>query len=382
MNEYFNIMRRCTRCILPETFPGIEFDENGVCNYCTSYKPVNVFGEEEFKRVLSSYRNKGKKYDCIVPVSGGRDSAFVLHQIVIKYKIRAIAVMIDIGDHTPEAIQNIKRMAEILNVDYMVLKDEKAIENSKQNLKKNLHTWLKNPSINLIIPIITLGDKTMNWRLYEYAEKNKIPLIIGGTVVGSSSFEQEHFKTGYLGVFPDERGIYSTYDKIKLAILFGYEYLKNPYYFHWSSFKEGLKGFYVYFFANLLKPKNVHMIGFFDYIYWNEKEILATIIEDLNWKGVSDTTTTWRVHDKSSALYNYLYCKLVGFTEHDEMYSKMIRENQISRSESLERCISDHKPRIPSLMNIFKELEVNKEQMDEVLEKYRVKLLIQINKVV
>lgn len=54
-------MRRCNRCILPETFPGIEFDEYGVCNYCRTYEPVKVFGEEKLKERLEEYRNKGKK---------------------------------------------------------------------------------------------------------------------------------------------------------------------------------------------------------------------------------------------------------------------------------------------------------------------------------
>lgn len=378
IEEFFTNMRRCSKCILPETFPGIEFNENGTCNYCLNYEPVEVYGENALVRVLSKYRNKGAEYDCIVPVSGGRDSAFVLYQIVKKYKLHAIAVMIDVGDHTKEASWNLKRMTEILNVELEVLKDEKAIEKSKRNLKMNFHAWLKNPSINLIVPIITLTDKTINWQLYKYAEENKIPLIIGGNVVGNSNFEQEHFKTGYLGVFPDERGVYSTYDKIRLAFLFGYEYMKNPRYFHGSSIKELAKGFYVYFFVNLHQPKGIDMLGFFDYIYWCEKEILSTIREELDWKGVSNTTTTWRIHDRSSSLYNYLYYNLVGFTEHDEMYSKMIREGHISRDEALKRCMSDHEPRITLLMNILEELEVRKEEVDEALEEYREELLKKI----
>lgn len=376
--EYFTNMKRCTKCILPETFPGIEFNENGVCNYCLNYDPVKVFGKEEFERVLSKYTNKGGKYDCVVPVSGGRDSAFVLYRIVKKYKIRAVAVMIDVGDHTQEAIRNLKRMTDILNVEYVVLKDEKAVEKSKRNLKKNFHAWLKRPSISMIIPILTVAGKTMNRKLYKYAEEKKISLIMGGILVGNSSFEQDHFKTGYLGVFPDERGIYSTYAKIRLAFLFGCEYMKNPYYLRMSSLKEGVNAFFAYFFGNLHKPNCIDMLGLFDYIYWSEKEILSTITEELDWKGASDTTTTWRVHDKYSSLYNYLYYNLVGFTEHDELYSKMIREEQISREEALKRCMSDHEPRIPSLMDIFEELDITKEQVDEVLGEYRVELLKKI----
>jgi len=367
-------MRRCSKCVLPETFPGITFDENGVCNYCLNYEPVKVLGEPELEKILSQCRNKGEKYDCIAPISGGRDSAFVLHQIVKKYRVRALALTVDSGFITPEGIRNINRMTEILNVEHVFLRDEKRIEVAKRNVKEKFQGWLRKPSINTVVPVLNSGDKTMNLRMYNYARENKIPLVIGGNNIGNSSFEQEHWKTGFLGVFPDEHGIYSKYDRIRLLFLFGLEYLRNSSNFHIPILKEYVEGAAVYFFESLLRPRGVKSIGFFDYIYWNEKEILTTIYNELDWQGASDTTTTWRVDDEAYPLMNYIYYKLVGFTEHDEMYSKMIREGQISRDEVLKRCISDHKPRIPSLMRSFKALEVTKEEVDEALEKYREKL--------
>jgi hypothetical protein len=210
--------------------------------------------------------------------------------------------------------------------------------------------------------------------MYKYAKENKIPLVMGGNNIGNSSFEQEHWKTGFLGVFPDNRGMYSTYDKIKLTFLLGFEYLRNPSNLHLPILKEYLEGASVYFFESVLKPKGVDSLGFFDYIYWNEKEIVATITKELDWKGASDATTTWRIDDAAYPLMNYLYYKLVGFTEHDEMYSKMIREGQISREEALERCLADHESRWihgDRLLGSLEELEVSKEQVDEVLEEYR-----------
>jgi hypothetical protein len=114
------------------------------------------------------------------------------------------------------------------------------------------------------------------------------------------------------------------------------------------------------------------------YIYWDEKKILSTILKEAGWKGAADTTATWRVDDSAYPLINYMYHTLVGFTEHDEFYSKMIREGQLTRKEALERCLSDQKPRLPSLHRTFGELDVTKEQVDDLLEKYRTKLLGQI----
>jgi len=130
----------------------------------------------------------------------------------------------------------------------------------------------------------------------------------------------------------------------------------------------------------LQKPRDVETLGFYDYVYWNEKEVVSTIFNELGWSGASDTTATWRIDDYAYPLIDYMYLQLVGFNEFDEHYSKLIREGQISRDEALEKCMSDHAPRIPSLFRIFEELDVTKEQVDEVLEKYRVKLLGKIIK--
>lgn len=381
IEEYFTNMIRCTKCILPETFPGIEFNENGVCNYCLNYEPVKVFGEKEFKKVLSKYRNKGEKYDCIVPISGGRDSSFVLHQMVKRYKMRVLTLTVDSGALLPEGYRNIKRVTEVLNVEHVWLKDEKQIETAHKNTKIKFHGWLKKPSINTIVPVLNSGDKTMNLRMYRYAKENRIPLVMGGNIIGNSTFEQEHWKTGFLGVFPDEHGVYSTPDKIRLSFLFWLEYLKNPSNYRIPILKEYLEGASVYFFESVLKPKGVDSLGFYDYIYWNEKEVVTTVTEELDWKGASDATTTWRIDDAAYPLMNYLYYKLVGFTEHDEMYSKMIREGQIAREEALERCLADHESRWihgPRLLSSLEELEVSKEQVGEVLEEYREEFLKKI----
>ena len=379
-DEIFHDMRRCTRCILPETFPGIEFDENGVCNYCLDYEPMKVYGEEAVEKVLSEYRNNGAKYDCLVPISGGRDSAFVLHQMVKRYKMRVLALTVDSGAILPEGYRNIERATEVLGVDHAWIKDENHIETAKKNTKIKFQAWLKKPSIHTIVPTLNAGDKTMNLRIYRYAEQNGIPLVLGGNNVGNSSLEQEHFKTGFLGVFPDERGMYSASDRLKLSFLLGLEFVKNYRNFHWSVFKEYLGGAYVYFFESISKPKGVRPLGFYDYIYWNEKEVVSTIHNELDWQGASDTTATWRVDDAAYPLIDYLYLKLVGFNEFDEFYSKLIREGQIPRDEALKRCLSENAPRIPSLMRTFEELEVTKEQVDEAVDKYRVRLLRKILK--
>ena len=377
--DFLFSLRKCSRCLLPETFPGIYFDGEGVCNYCRNYERVKVFGEEALLRSLEKYRGKGKKYDCIVAISGGRDSAFVLHQIVRKYNMRTLALTVDSGFITEEGHRNIRAITEALGVDHVYLRDDEHIRASWRNLKIMFHAWLKKPSINMIVPALNAADKTMNLQIYRYARENGIPLVIGGNNIGNCSFEQEHFKTGYMGVFPDERGNYAMFDKVKLTTFFAWEFLKNPGHYHWSVIQSYVSGALVYFFESILKPPEVDTLGFYDYIYWNENEILSTITK-IGWKGAGDTTATWRIDDMMYPLIDYIYLRLVGFNEFDEFYSKLIREGQISREEALKRCIIDRIPRPSILFYLLERLGVSKGELDEVLDKYRTQLLPKILK--
>ena len=338
---------------------------------------MKILGEKELEKVLSQYRNKGGKYDCIAPISGGRDSAFVLHQMVKKYKMRTLALTVDSGFILPEGYRNIKRVTEALNVEHVFLRDENKIEIARENCRIKFQGWLNKPSIHTIVPVLNSGDKTMNLRMAKYAKKNNIPLIMGGNVLGNCTIEQEHWKTGYLGVFPDEHSVYTLPDRVRLILLFLLEYLKNTSNFRLPILKEYITGTLVYFFESQLRPRGVRFVGFWDYIYWNEKEILSTVFNELDWQGAPDHTTTWRIDDSAYPLMNYLYHELVGFTEHDEMYSKMIREGQITRDEGLKRALVDHESQWihgPRLLTSLEELRATKEQLDEVLKKYKEKL--------
>ena len=148
--NFFKNIKRCNRCILPETFPGISFDSDGICNYCINHKPIKVLGKDALQKKISYYRGKGKKFDCIVPFSGGRDSTYVLCQMVKKYHMKVLSLTVDSGAILPEGYENIKNAAEELNVPHIWLKDEKQIRISAKNMRKKFSGWIRYPSINTI----------------------------------------------------------------------------------------------------------------------------------------------------------------------------------------------------------------------------------------
>jgi hypothetical protein len=120
--------RRCTRCILPAEYPGISFDDEGVCNFCRDYRPGHRnLGREALLELLRSVPRSGD-YDCVVPLSGGKDSTFILYYAVRELGLRPIAVSYDSGFQTDFARENVRRACETLRVPLVPVKAPEATQ--------------------------------------------------------------------------------------------------------------------------------------------------------------------------------------------------------------------------------------------------------------
>lgn len=118
--------RVCTRCIYDDRVPMIYFDEDGVCNYChqlegliEEYGTGQPEGAAEFERLLEEIKTAGKnkQYDCIIGVSGGTDSSYLVHKAVKDWGLRPLAVHYDNTWNSAIATQNIAKVLLPLDVD-------------------------------------------------------------------------------------------------------------------------------------------------------------------------------------------------------------------------------------------------------------------------
>jgi N-acetyl sugar amidotransferase len=117
-------MRRCSRCIYPESIPAIAFDENGVCNYCHTHDaleaeyPIGEAGAQRLKEIADEIREagRGKRYDVIVGVSGGCDSSYMLYK-AMELGLRPLAVHFDNTWDSTIAVQNIHNALKKLDID-------------------------------------------------------------------------------------------------------------------------------------------------------------------------------------------------------------------------------------------------------------------------
>ena len=104
-------MKRCSSCILPETHPNITFDNEGVCNYCKSHQKIQYLGSSRLEEDLAKYKTGNGKYDCLVPISGGKDSTYVLYQLSNVFGMRALAYNYDNCLTHPQAQENVRSVA-------------------------------------------------------------------------------------------------------------------------------------------------------------------------------------------------------------------------------------------------------------------------------
>jgi hypothetical protein len=332
-------LKRCTKCILPETMPYISFDKDGVCNYCKNYKLRNVpRPKEELFKLVEPYRRSNQD-ECIVPFSGGRDSCFGLHLIVKELKMKPITYTYDWGMVTDLGRRNISRMCAELGVENIIVADD--ITKKRKNIELNLRAWLNSPHLGMI-SILTAGDK----HFFRHVETIKRQTGIGLNLWGVNPLEVTHFKAGFLGVPPDfeEKRVYShgwmkqlRYQKLRLGAM-----MKSPGYFN-SSLWDTISGEYYRSFTE--KTDYYHI---FDFFRWDEEEVDKTLIS-YDWELAPDTNTTWRIGDGTAAFYNYIYYLVAGFSEHDTFRSNQIREGQMTREKALELVEDENQPRYQNI---------------------------------
>jgi len=111
-------MKYCIQCLFPDTKPELDFDENGVCDACRSAEQKEKIDwdkrKNDLREILEKYRSKnGSKYDCIIPVSGGKDSHYQAHIIKNEFGLNPLLVSFHPRDFTElgrKNIENIKNM--------------------------------------------------------------------------------------------------------------------------------------------------------------------------------------------------------------------------------------------------------------------------------
>ena len=333
-------LRRCTRCILPETYPYVDFDANGVCHYCRTWQTIRVKGAQALRDAVEPYRSTDGSPDVIVAFSGGRDSSYGLHYVKNVLGMNPVAFTYDWGMVTDLARRNQARVCGKLGVEHIIRSAD--ITAKRRYVRKNVQAWLRRPEVGMVT-LFMAGDKEFYSCARELRKETGIPLVIFCT---GNMIEDAPYKTGLMGVRQDDHGNVLTKMSLrnKAAMLWYHakQYALNPRYFN-ESLYDTWNAFWQTF---VVKDDFLYL---YQYIDWHEDTIVDTIRREYDWEIATDTTTTWRIGDGTAAVYNSIYQTIAGFTEDECMLANMVREGHLTRDEALRRAIEYSKPRWPSI---------------------------------
>lgn len=243
----------CARGVWDESVPGIEFDESGVSNYALLFDSlVNEYPRGEVGKLIWDEKverikrqGKDKKYDCIIGVSGGTDSCYLLHLAKSQYGLRPLAVNLDNGWSSDTAVKNIKKVTSKLNIDLITyVIDYEEIRDLLRVFMLGRIPWIDAPT-----------DLAIKAVLYRIASKEKIKYVFRGNDFRSEGTQPIEWTGGDDKVL---KYLHKKYGRTRLKTYPNYTLLNLIYY----GFIKGIKSIYPYY--NL------------DYQKKNAQEILKT----------------------------------------------------------------------------------------------------------
>ena len=329
-------MNRCTNCVLPEQTPNISFDDHGVCNYCDTYQPVSYEGEAAFLEELSRFRGKGDKYDCLVPISGGRDSSYVLLRMVKDFGLRVLAVNYENPFTVPQARKNIENAARTLGVE--VIHFSNGDRNHVMTFKQTVQAWLKRPS-PAAIPIVCIGCKPAWWHIYRVARRYRIPLIVSG----GNPYEVISFKRELVGISRDEAAD-KAFFKYWLVLK---KLLKNLAFFKPRLLATMARS---YLMGNpnswgiRLIGRKITWLELFNFVPWDEATVLNRIKTELNWDYPRELQSSWRFDCRVKHMVDLMYLSTMKMTDKDDFYAKLVREGRMPRESAVTEITQQNKP--------------------------------------
>ncbi len=337
--EKIATLKRCTKCLLPETFPFIEFDEQGVCDKCNSYIKQQPLGIEALKEKIAPFKKSNGKPDCIVAFSGGRDSSYSLHIVKEILGLTPLAYSYDWGMITDLARRNQARMCGKLGIEHILVSAD--IRKKRKYIQQNVSAWLKRPHLGTI-PLFMAGDKQYFYYASKLQQQYNLPLLI----MGENYFEKTGFKIEFTSAKQEQLGYMSYHvslkSKLNMLAFYAKEYLLNPAYIN-ASLLNTIGAYFAYY------GSKHNYLNLFDYIYWDEKEINTILLDNYYWETDPETKSTWRIGDGTAAFYNYIYYIVAGFTENDTFRSNQIREGILNREDALKMVNEENKPRFNSI---------------------------------
>lgn len=349
-------MNRCTRCVMPETWPGITFDKEGVCSICReSENKVEIDWDQRqswLGDILQEYREyvrgRGNKYDCMVGYSGGKDTVYTLWAAVKKYGMKPLVVTFDHGfPLSPEAEWNLMHIPKQLDCDHLRFSLGNSLRNAlcrKASEVNGDFCWHCHNGVGAFpariskqwdIPLQIWGEPTAEYQTF-----------------GSYKFEdleeqdKEHFEKIFQAGVTPEMVVPPDYEIIDLLPM------------TWPEGEFPLKAIY---------------LGNFE--PWDQRKNVEIITRELGWKHqkVEGTYVDWdKVDCPFEPVRDWQKFMKRGLGRTTFQASKDVRDGLMKREEAL-RLVDELDGKRPTSLDVFlKEVDMTEEEFNRITRRHIV----------
>jgi len=303
---------------MPETVPNITFDDEGTCSYCREYRKPTLLGKSALDQIIEQTKADSARYDCIVPLSGGRDSTYVLYLAKKLYDLRVLAVNYDNEFRTDGAVRNMKQACKELSVDFISIR-------SKRNLARQVTRYnVITSDLTRLFGVCRACTYGYTAVVYRAAHEFDVPLILWG--------DSEQEKTKNL-VRKATKGLKRRTARLKRLLKTDHYWYE--YYFLQLRNELSVPGKWFFLKRPRLRAGKAREIHLFSYIRWDRQQIKTTIMNELGWQKPSRAASTWRTDCQLTPIVDYCFFRMYGCSKACFGYCNMINDGQMSREESL-----------------------------------------------
>lgn len=331
-------VRVCSRCVYDAEVPGISFDEAGVCNYCHLHDqmdaqfPTGQLGRQHMEQLANEIRNagKGKKYDCVVGVSGGCDSSFLVVQLV-ELGLRPLAVHFDNTWNSPVSTRNIYNVLEKLGVDLFT----HVVSN--EEMDDIIRSFFKSGVKDLETPT----DIALAATLYRAAERYGIKYVIEG-----HSFRTEGVAP--LGWFYiDGKYIDSVHKRYGTLKMQTFPNMRLHDFLKWTAFKQ------------------IRRIRPLYYLQYQKAEAKQLLTEEYGW--------TWygghHLENRFTAfLHTYFLPRRFNIDTRLLGHAALVRSGQVTRDEAMAELAAPQQADLELVDMVKKRLNFSDREFEQLMD--------------
>lgn len=332
----------CNYCIMDTSDKDITFNEEGRCNHCIEAEKLiekTKNKEKELKKIISKIKEEGKdkKYDCIIGISGGVDSAYVAY-LGNRFGLRMLAVHVDAGWNTKIAEENISKICSKLNIDL------KRIKIDERTMKELQRAYMFSGLANLDVP----QDHVFLAGVYKYAKEYNLKYMLNGNNFATEGILPKTW--GYVAI--DYKNIKSVYKKCGR----GGSLKKYP---HFGILK------YIYY------QEKIQRINILNYIEYSKKSAMDILEKEFDWKYYGGK------HFESiftKFFQSYYLPQKFGYDKKRAHLSSLIANKEITREEALrqfeDKTIYPEEEMLKDRNYILGKLEININEWERIMKSH------------